>query len=163
LGSAATLVLNACQVSGARLGQLAGSPSGSPTPEPTYVGDEENLKYNNPFQQQIDPAWYDGKKVYHFALNWSTEQPPFNVAEQYLFVYEDEYQAPTTVDGFKAQPKVPGQFVVFDSVPGQPNYSPIWHNNWVLVPRSYEVNSIRSVDDIKRSFYQVVDSPIYVN
>ncbi|MCL5961092.1 MAG: hypothetical protein M1358_17600 [Chloroflexi bacterium] len=81
----------------------------------------------------------------------------------YHFVYEDEFQAPTTVEGFKSQPRAPGVFTVFDSVPGQPNYSPIWHNNWLLVPRDYKVDSIRSVDAVKGSGYRIVDSPIYVN
>ncbi|MBI2954333.1 MAG: hypothetical protein HYY30_08470 [Chloroflexi bacterium] len=165
LGSTAAFLLASCGIdqSQSRQAGVSGEGMTTATPEPTYVGDEENLKYNNPFRQEIRPTWYEDKKVYHLDLGRTLTRPPFNVAEQYSFVYEDEYLAPSTMEQYDAQPRVPGQLVVFDSVPGDPNYSPIWHNNFVLVPRDYQVNNIRSVDAINRSGYRVVDSPVYVN
>ncbi len=46
---------------------------------------------------------------------------------------------------------------------GQFSYSPIWHNNWVLVPPGYQANSLRLVAAVKASGYTVVSSSFYDN
>ncbi|HEU5430624.1 MAG TPA: hypothetical protein VFU81_03125 [Thermomicrobiales bacterium] len=136
---------------------------GTPMPPQPFVNGVEALVYNNPFGQEPEPFWYEGNHGFHLDLGLATEKPAFPIAEQYVFVYEDEFQAPTAAAGFKQQPKVDGQFPIFDSVPGDPNYSPIWHNNWVLVPRGFEPNSIRSVDAIKSAGLRVESSNYWVN
>lgn len=136
-------------------GQQAGS-GGS-----RWAGDVENLQYNNPFRQDIGPAWYEGKKLFHFHLNFSNEPPPFKVAQQYIPVYEDELRPTRTVEDFRTQPKV--GTVIFDSVPGDPHYSAIWQNNWVVVPRSYQPETLRSVRQMRESGYRVVPTTVFVN
>ncbi len=121
------------------------------------------MTYSNPFGQPVNPAWWDGKQVFHLFVGGATEMPPFPTAPQYLFVYEDEFQDPTTIEGFMEQPKVEDQFVIYPTVPGQPDYSPIWHNQWVLVSRDYEPNSIRSVDELMASGLRIEESSIWIN
>ncbi|HBY96682.1 MAG: hypothetical protein M5U01_20765 [Ardenticatenaceae bacterium] len=133
---------------------------------PTFVHCEEHLIYSNPFDQHVAPAWYEAKLIYHLNLGVATERPPYPIAGQYLFVYQDDFQNPTTVEGFFAQagPLVnAGQHVIFDAAPGDPDYSPIWHNHWVLVPRDYEINSLRSEEAVLQSGYPIVESPFYIN
>lgn len=140
------------------------APSGPSPSGNAFTGGVENLQYNDPFGQKVHPAWYEGKMVYHLMLNASAVAPTFeNVAKQYLFVYDDEFQNPTTLEGLQKQPKVPNQHVVFDSVPGDPHYSAIWRTYWVLVPRSYRGNDLRSLAGIAQSQFPVIESNFYVN
>lgn len=132
-------------------------------PEEPFVNGVENLTYNNPFEQPVNPAWYEGQQVFHLFVGGATEEPPFATAPQYLFVYEDEFEDPTTIEGFTEQPKLEGQFVIYPTIPGQPDYTPIWHNQWVLAPRDYEPNSIRSVSELMDSGLQIVESQIWIN
>ena len=137
---------------------------GFPATGRPFVGDKETLVYDNPFHQKVGNAWYNGKIVHQLAhLNVTAERPPFKTAEQYTLVYADQFRNPVTVEGLEKQPKVPGQYVIYDSIPGQPAYSPFWHNNWVLAPRGYRPNSIRSVEAVVKSGYRIVDSPLYSN
>lgn len=132
---------------------------------PRYVENVENLKYNNPFGQQLDPAWNEGNKVFHFFLGAATTAPPYKVAMQYLPIRKSAYNgATTTVDDFMRLVKnAKVGTVVFDSVPGDANYSPIWHNHWVLVPDDYQADTLRSVAQVQQSGYEVVETPIWVN
>jgi hypothetical protein len=42
-------------------------------------------------------------------------------------------------------------------------YSPIWRFNYVVVPRDYEPNSLRSESDVVKSGYQVKKSNNFEN
>lgn len=39
---------------------------------------------------------------------------------------------------------------------GDPGYSPLWHHNYVTVPRDYEPQTLRSKEDVIRSGYEIV-------
>lgn len=124
----------------------------------------EALVYNNPFHQKVKLAWYNGRKLKPLSLGATTTQPPFKIAQQYNFIYEDQFKgAPTTVEAFEAQEKATVGLAIFDSEPGQANYSPIWHINWVLVPRTYKPNTVRSADQVKKLGYKIIPSNIWEN
>lgn len=49
-------------------------------------------------------------------------------ANEYVVVYR--------VDGPGGKPeRVPGQYGIYDSRPGDPHYNPVWRYNYVIVPR----------------------------
>ena len=52
--------------------------------------------------------------------------------------------------------KVKGQYTSYDTKPGAPGYSPLWRHNYVIVPRDYEPQTLRSKEDIIRSGYESV-------
>jgi len=59
--------------------------------------------------------------------------------------------------------RVPGQFNIYDSVPGMKKYSPIWRFNYVIVPRGYVANTLRSERDCLRSGYEIRKSTVFEN
>ncbi len=141
----------------------AGGPTGagsSPGLLP-YVDGLENLRYNNPFGQVVNPAWAHGHKVFHFDLGATMIKPEYKIAQQYHAVYAEGFQLPMSVLQFLMAPLI--GYEVYSAVPGDPEYSPIWHNYFVLVPQDYMTNSLRSVADIQTSGYPVVTSSIWVN
>ena len=85
----------------------------------------EPVTFNNPFSQSVERVWYDGKIV--FALDAGELDIPdalnVKVAKEYQPVFQVELD-----DRGKLQHKqvVPGQLNIYDSVPGQAPYSPIW-------------------------------------
>lgn len=130
----------------------------------TFVGDVVNLKYNDPFKQGIHPVWIHGKKAFHLNLGAVNQRPAYKIAEQYLVLREADYKQPTkTPAEFMATSKTIVGDPVFDSAPGDANYSPIWHNNWVLVPASYQPNTLKSEEEVKKSGYKIVSTTIWVN
>ena len=58
---------------------------------------------------------------------------------------------------------MPGQFNIYDSVPGMDQYSPLWQFNYVVVPHDYEPNSLRSEQDCLDSGYPVHRSTVVEN
>jgi hypothetical protein len=58
---------------------------------------------------------------------------------------------------------VPEQFGIYDSKPGDDVYSPIWRYNYVLCPRDYAPNTLRSEDDCRNSGYQIIRTDVYTN
>ncbi len=130
----------------------------------TYAGDVVNLRYNDPFKQGFHPVWIHGKKAFHLNLGAVNQRPAYKIAEQYLVLREADYKEPTkTPDQFMATSKTIVGDPVFDSAPGDANYSPIWHNNWVLVPASYQANTLTSEEEVKKSGYKIISTPIWVN
>lgn len=137
---------------------LAGIPA-----KPFYASGVEILGYNNPFSQKVERVWYDGKLV--FALSCGdldmAEAGDVKVAKEYQPVFSvtlDRRGKP------KGEPeKVPGQYNIYDSVPGQKGYSPIWQFYYVLVPRDYQPNSLRSAKDCERSGYPIYKSNTFEN
>jgi hypothetical protein len=58
---------------------------------------------------------------------------------------------------------VPGQLNIYDTVPGMDRYSPIWQFNYVIVPRNYEPNALRSEADFLASGYPILRSQDFEN
>jgi hypothetical protein len=58
---------------------------------------------------------------------------------------------------------VPGQYGIYDSKPGDPNYSPIWRYNYVLVPREHAPNTLRSEEGCLQGGYQIVQTDTHTN
>ena len=59
--------------------------------------------------------------------------------------------------------RVPGQLNIYDSIPGMAKYSPIWQFNYVVVPRDYVPNTLRSEADCLRSGYPILRSNVFEN
>ncbi len=115
------------------------------------------LTYSNPHQQRIGPRWVRGEVVWAMPLGIVHVDPAQTKwAKEYVVVYR--------LDGPDGRPeRVPDQFGIYDSKPGDANYSPIWRYNYVLVPRDYQPNALRSEDDVLRSGYQVIEADTYPN
>src|SRR5216683_1955889 len=122
----------------------------------------EALTYNNPFGQVMERVWFDGKVVFAVDLGKVVVDPAeVKVAQEYQPVYAVELDdAGRSV----APPEyVPGQLNIYDTVPGMDRYSPIWQFNYVVVPRDYPVNSLRSEGDCLTSGYQILKSQDFEN
>ena len=59
--------------------------------------------------------------------------------------------------------RVPDQWGIYDTRPGEAGYSPVWRYHYVTVPRDYEPNTIRSEEDILASGFEVTQSDTYTN
>lgn len=122
----------------------------------------EAITFNNVFDQNLEQVWYDGKVVYALDAGEVEIDPALvKVAQEYQIVYAvdlDERRKKT------AEPeRVPGQLNIYDSVPGVERYSPIWQFNYVLVPREYQANTLRSEGDCLNSGYQIIRSNDFEN
>jgi hypothetical protein len=60
------------------------------------------------------------------------------------------------MDGNNGKPeKVKDQYTIYDTKPGDPGYSPLWRHNYVIVPRDYEPQTLRSKEDVLNSGYHI--------
>ena len=123
----------------------------------------EPLTYDNPFAQDLERVWYDGKIV--FALDCGELEIPtagdVKVAKEYQPVYAVELDDKGKAKG---EPEaVPGQYNIYDSIPGRDAYSPIWQFYYVVVPRDYQPNTLRSAEDCQRSGYTIHKSNDFEN
>ncbi len=118
---------------------------------------EPQLDYSNPHGQRVGPRWVRGEVVFAMPLGIVNVDPEAQKwANEYVVVY--------TLDGPDGRPeRVPGQFGIYDSKPGDPNYSPIWRYNYVIVPRDYAANTLRSEDDALSGGYEIVQGDTYTN
>src|ERR687887_198281 len=99
-----------------------GTPS-EPSVRQVYRADGvEYLTYSNAFGQNLERVWYDDQVVYAVELDRDGK-----------------------LDG--EPERVEGQYNIYDSVPGMEKYSPLWQFNYVIVPRDYEPNTLRSEAD----------------
>ncbi len=120
------------------------------------------LDYSNPFRQDIERVWFDGQILYAVELGeLEVNLATTKVAQEYQIVYSadlDEDGKP------QSEPeRVPGQYNIYDSVPGMEKYSPLWQFNYVLVPRDYEPNRLRSEADCLDSGYEIRQSTVVEN
>lgn len=122
----------------------------------------EPLDYSNPYSQNVERVWYDGRIV--FALDVGRVDIPsaegVKVAQEYQPVYSvqlDEHGKVTQRE------EVPGQYNIYDSIPGQEQYSPIWQFNFVIVPRDYTPQTLRSERDCRSSGYPIQRSNVFEN
>jgi hypothetical protein len=122
----------------------------------------EALTYNNPFGQVMERVWFDGKVVFAVDLGEVVVDPSkVKVAQEYQVVYAAELDE----NGHAISPPemVPAQLNIYDTVPGMDRYSPIWQFNYVIVPRSYDANTLRSEADCLNSGYQILKSQDFEN
>jgi hypothetical protein len=132
-------------------------------PRPVFRDDGvESLTFNNPFGQNVERVWYDGKIV--FALDVGgieVDEARVKVAQEFEIVYTVELDS----QGKLARPPevVNDQYNIYDSVPGQDTYSPIWQFNYVVVPRDYRPNTLRSEADCRASGYPIIHSHVFEN
>jgi hypothetical protein len=122
----------------------------------------EALTFNNPFGQVMERVWFDGKLVFAVDLGPVVIDPnQVKVAQEYQVVYAVELDEQGRSVG--AAERVEGQLNIYDTVPGMDRYSPIWQFNYVVVPRDYKVNTLRSERDCLNSGYQILRSQDFEN
>lgn len=130
----------------------------------------ENLTYTNPYNLEIERVWFDGHIVYaveqgEVELEFDDRRRAKNntVAQEYQIVYEVELDERGKLKDGNEPVRVAGQYNIYDSVPGMEQYSPLWQFNYVVVPRDYEANTIRSEADCLNSGYPILKSTIVEN
>jgi hypothetical protein len=130
---------------------------------PDYRPDNvENLTYSNPYGQTMERVWFDGKIVYAVDLGEvDVDADRVKVAQEYQLVYSVELDENGKTVSKPAT--VPGQLNIYDSVPGMDKYSPIWQFNYVVVPRDYAPNTLRSEADCLQSGYPIKRSNVFEN
>ena len=124
----------------------------------------ENLTYNNPWNHEIERVWFDGKVV--FASEQGEVEIDLDankVAQEYQIVYSVELDERGKLKDDKEPERVPGQYNIYDSVPGMDKYSPLWQFNFVVVAADYEPNSLRSESECLESGYPIKKSTIVEN
>jgi hypothetical protein len=141
---------------------------GDPTPKPSVeTYDErgvERLTYSNPFNLEVERVWFDGKVVFAVESGELDVDPArVKVAQEYQIVYAVELDESGKLRDDKEPDRVEGQYNIYDSVPGMDNYSPIWQFNYVIVPRNYEPNTLRSERDCLDSGYPIRRSNVFEN
>ena len=124
----------------------------------------EDLRYNNPYRYKIERVWFDGRVVFATEQGEVDVDPrKVKVAQEYQIVYAVKL-TPKRKLASGAEPKrVAGQFNIYDSVPGMKKYSAIWQFNYVIVPRDYVPNTLRSERDCLRSGYEIRKSQVFEN
>jgi len=140
-------------------------------PHETFRPDgTENLTYNNPYALEIERVWFDGRIVY--AVESGEVELEFDeqrvvrgntVAQEYQIVYAVALDERGKLQGETEPERVAGQFNIYDSVPGMATYSPLWQFNYVIVPRDYTPNTLRSEADCLGSGYRIEKSTIVEN
>jgi hypothetical protein len=122
----------------------------------------EALTYNNPFGQVMERVWFDGKVVYAIDLGAVVVDPAeVKVAQEYQMVYSVQLDERGRSAG--EPERVEGQLNIYDTVPGMDRYSPVWQFNYVVVPRDYTPNTLRSEGDCLNSGYQIIRSQDFEN
>jgi hypothetical protein len=108
---------------------------------------------------QLTTGWFQGRQTfyYDFGSNSATNSDASKVVPAPIFAFA------TGVDANGNPQLVAGQHNVIDVLPGQPGYSDLWQVNLVMVPSGYVANTIKSVDDIHKSGYQVTATKMLVN
>ena len=124
----------------------------------------EDLQYNNPYGYKIERVWFDGRVIFATEQGEVDIDPKkVKVAQEYQIVYSVKLDAKGHLAGGKEPKRVPGQFNIYDSVPGMKKYSAIWQFNYVLVPKDYVRNTLRSERDCLRSGYEIKRSMVFEN
>jgi hypothetical protein len=131
--------------------------------QPSFRADgAEALDYNNPFNLTMERVWFDGKIVYAVDMGEvDVDADRVKVAQEYQIVYDVALDAAGKLA--RSPEMVPGQYNIYDSVPGMDKYSPIWQFNYVVVPRDYEINSLRSESGCLTSGYRILHSSVFEN
>ncbi|HEX5415128.1 MAG TPA: hypothetical protein VFZ25_05635 [Chloroflexota bacterium] len=122
----------------------------------------EAVTYSNPFRQNVERVWFEGKIVYALDVGKVPEVDLSRdkVAQEYQIVYAVDLDE---AGKSRSIVQVTGQLNIYDSVPGMDKYSPIWQFNYVVVPRDYQPNALRSAEDCQTSGYRIVRSNDFEN
>ena len=132
------------------------------SPRPKRIVHREHVDYNNPYRYKIERIWWDGKIVFASEQGELEVDPKkVKVAQEYQIVYSVALDAKGKLRREPA--RVEGQYNIYDSIPGMKKYSPIWQFNYVIVPRDYTVNSLRSEKDCLASGYPIKRSTVFEN
>jgi hypothetical protein len=120
---------------------------------PVHHGD---LEYSNPHRQIVHPRWANGRVVWSIPCGPVAIDPARTaVADEYIIVY--------SLPAGGEPEKVTGQYTIYDTAPGDTGYSPIWRHNYVIVPRDYRPQALRSKQDVLASGYPIVATDVYTN
>ncbi len=132
------------------------------SPRPKKIGHREQVDYSNPYRYKIERVWWDGKIVYASEQGALDVDPKkVKVAQEYQIVYKVALDAKGHL---RSEPdRVDGQFNIYDSIPGMKKYSPIWQFNYVIVPRTYKANTLKSEADCLKSGYEIKRSNVFEN
>ena len=140
-----------------------------PGGDPFTSGGVENLTYNNPYHLEVEHVWFDGKIVYALSgdeveIAFDEQRRPINnkVAQEYQIVHAIDLDDEGKPTNGEPEP-VAGQLNIYDSVPGMDKYSPLWQFNYVVVPRDYVPNTLRSEADCLASGYPIHQSTVVEN
>ena len=121
-------------------------------------------EYDNPYRFKIERVWFDGRVIFATEQGEVDVDPKkVKVAQEYQIVYAVKLTPKGHLAGGKEPKRVPGQFNIYDSVPGMKKYSAIWQFNYVIVPRDYVPNTLRSERDCLRSGYEIRRSMVFEN
>lgn len=122
----------------------------------------EQLTYDNPYGMEIERVWFDGKVVFAIESGeLDVDIAKIKVAQEYQIVYSVELDDEGKP---KQEPeRVEGQYNIYDSVPGMEAYSPLWQFNYVIVPRDYKPQTLRSEKDCLKSGYPIKKSTVIEN
>ena len=122
----------------------------------------EALTCNNPFGQVMERVWFDGKVVFAVDLGAVVvDAAEVKVAQEYQIVYAVELDEQGRHVG--EPDHVVDQLNIYDTVPGMERYSPIWQFNYVVVPRDYVPNTLRSEGGCLNSGYPILKSQDFEN
>ncbi len=147
-----------------------GEPAEQGGEEPFRADGVERLTYSNPHGLEVERVWFDGKIVY--AVECGEVELEFDddlnvrgndVAQEYQVVYAVELDEAGKLRDGREPDRVPGQYNIYDSIPGMDAYSPLWQFNYVVVPREYEANTLRSARECLESGYPVYKSAVVEN
>ena len=132
------------------------------SPRSKHIRHREDVDYNNPYRYKIERVWWDGKIVFASEQGELDVDPKkVKVAQEYQIVYKVALDKRGKLRG--EPERVDGQFNIYDSIPGMRKYSPIWQFNYVIVPRDYQANSLRSEKDCLKSGYEIKRSTVFEN
>jgi hypothetical protein len=128
------------------------------------VRDVEPLTFNNPYGYKIERVWFDGRVIYASEQGeLDIDETKVKVAQEYQIVYSVRLNAQRKLLRGKEPDRVPRQLNIYDTVPGMPGYSPIWQFNYVIVPRAYKPNTLRSEKQCLESGYPIKKSRVFEN
>ncbi len=131
-------------------------------PRPKKIVHREDVDYSNPYRYKIERVWWDGKIVFATEQGELDVDPgKVKVAQEYQIVYRVSLDRRGKLRG--EPDRVAGQYNIYDSIPGMRKYSPIWQFNYVIVPRDYTPNTLRSEKECLRSGYPIKRSLVFEN
>jgi hypothetical protein len=144
--------------------EIRGGKESAKRPRRDPLGTVEDLDYNNPYGYRIERVWFDGRVVFATeAGEVDVDEAKVKVAQEYQVVYDVELDDGGKLREGTEPERVEGQLNIYDSVPGMERYSPIWRFNYVIVPRDYVANTLRSEADCLRSGYEIRRSRVFEN
>ncbi len=113
---------------------------------PDLPAPNEPIDYDADFLR--DALGPNGEEVSYYAFDAN----PLLSAPVYAFVYASDPAR-----------KVDGQGAIFDVLPGEDGYNDFWQMIEVLVPDDYEPNSIRSLEEIENSGFELRSTGTIIN